>query len=82
MARASANDPIVTVRPSRGLEEFFNYIRGQSGLRILDLGGANQQNVTFITNLGHRLYSEDFLRILNEVFGAEDTVDQANPGRI
>jgi 2-polyprenyl-3-methyl-5-hydroxy-6-metoxy-1,4-benzoquinol methylase len=82
MARPSANDPIVTVRPSRGLEEFFNYIRGQSGLRILDLGGANQQNVTFITNLGHRLYSEDFLRILNEVFGAEDTVDQANPGRI
>jgi 2-polyprenyl-3-methyl-5-hydroxy-6-metoxy-1,4-benzoquinol methylase len=82
MARSSANDPIVTVRPSRGLEEFFSYIRGQSGLRILDLGGVNQQNVTFITNLGHRLYSEDFLRILHEVFGAEDTVDQSNPGRI
>jgi len=82
MARSSANDPIVTVRPSRGLEEFFGYIRGQSGLRILDLGGVNQQNVTFITNLGHRLYSEDFLRILHEVFGAEDTVDQSNPGRI
>ena len=56
MARSTPAQPIVTVRPSRGLEEFFSYIRGQSGLRILDLGSANQQNVTFITNLGHRLY--------------------------
>src|SRR5215472_10040520 len=69
-------------RQSRGLEEFFNYIRGQSGLTILDLGGATQENVTFITNLGHRLYSEDFLQILGETFGTDDTVDQSNPGRI
>src|SRR5215470_10096829 len=69
-------------RSSRGLEEFFNYIRGQSGLTILDFGGATQQNVSFITNLGHRLYSEDFLQILNETFGADGAVDQSNPGRI
>jgi len=69
-------------RPSRGLEEFFRYIHGQTGLNILDLGGATQQNVSFITNLGHRLYSEDFLQILNETFGLEDAVDQSNPGRI
>lgn len=78
---APANDKIAP-RQSRGLEEFFSYIRGQSGLTILDLGGATQQNVTFITNLGHRLYSEDFLQILNETFGMDDTVDQSNPGRI
>ena len=64
------------------MQEFFNYIRDQSGLTILDLGGATQQNVSFITNLGHRLYSEDFLEILHESFGMEDTVDQSNPGRI
>ena len=69
-------------RPSRGLEEFFNYIRDQSGLTILDLGGATQRNVSFITGLGHRLYSEDFLRILSETFGMDDTADQSNPGRI
>jgi 2-polyprenyl-3-methyl-5-hydroxy-6-metoxy-1,4-benzoquinol methylase len=52
-------------------------------LTILDLGGATQQNVSFITNLGHRLYSEDFLQILNETFGGEDgMVEQANAGRI
>jgi hypothetical protein len=72
----------VSTRPSRGLDQFFGYIRGQSGLTILDLGGATQENVNFITNLGHRLYSEDFLQILNETFGPEDTVDQSNPGRI
>jgi len=75
-------DEVASSRTSRGLEEFFRNIRDQSGLTILDLGGATQQNVTFITNLGHRLYSEDFLQILNETFGPDDTVDQANPGRI
>jgi 2-polyprenyl-3-methyl-5-hydroxy-6-metoxy-1,4-benzoquinol methylase len=72
----------VNTRQSRGLEQFFTYIRDQSGLTILDLGGATQQNVNFITNLGHRLYSEDFLQILHETFGVNDTVDQSNPGRI
>ncbi len=73
----------VTTRQSRGLEEFFGNIRDQSGLTILDLGGATQQNVSFITNLGHRLYSEDFLQILNETFEGEDAaVEQSNPGRI
>jgi hypothetical protein len=81
-SRGSARgDEIVSARPSRGLEEFFTYIRDQSGLTILDLGGATQQNVSFITNLGHRLYSEDFLQILRETFG-EDGAEQANAGRI
>jgi hypothetical protein len=76
-------DETVATRPSRGLEEFFTYIRGQSGLTILDLGGATQQNVNFITNLGHRLYSEDFLRILHETFGEDGGVEQqSNPGQI
>src|SRR5262245_28911069 len=72
----------ISTRTSRGLEEFFSYIRGQAGLTILDLGGVSQQNVNFITNLGHRLYSEDFLQILKETFSSEDAADQSNPGRI
>src|SRR5215469_4104170 len=74
-SRHSANAETLT-RQSRGLEEFFAYIRGQAGLTILDLGGATQQNVSFITNLGHRLYSEDFLRILHETFGEDGGVEQ------
>jgi hypothetical protein len=79
--RNGTSDPAPATRSSRGLEEFFGYIRGQTGLTILDLGGATQKNVSFITDLGHRLYSEDFLRILHETFGA-DGADQSNPGRI
>jgi len=75
------SDSLAT-RNSRGLEEFFQYIRDQSGLTILDLGGATQENVSFITNLGHKIYSEDFRRILDETFGGEDAADQSNPGRI
>jgi hypothetical protein len=77
-----SNEEVLATRPSRGLEEFFGYIRDQSGLTILDLGGATQQNVSFITSLGHRLYSEDFLQILHETFDGEDNTDQLNPGRI
>jgi hypothetical protein len=81
-ARPAITEPTRSTRLSRGLEEFFTQIRDTSGLTILDLGGATQKNVSFITDLGHRLYSEDFLRILNESFGTDDTVDQTNPGRI
>jgi hypothetical protein len=79
--RNGGSGAAAAIRPSRGLEEFFSYIRGQSGLTILDLGGATQKNVSFITDLGHRLYSEDFLKILHESFGP-DGEDQSNPGRI
>jgi SAM-dependent methyltransferase len=81
-AGKTAGEPVALDRPSRGLEEFFKYIRDTSGLTILDLGVATQQNVTFITNLGHRLYAADFLQILNDTFGLDDTVDQSNPGQI
>lgn len=70
-----------TTRSSRGLQEFFNYIRGQSGLTILDFGAATQQNVSFITNLGHRLYSENFVQLLKESFSS-NTADQSNPRSI
>src|SRR5579862_5092887 len=80
--RNAGQPATISTRPSRGLDQFFGNIHGQSGLTILDLGGATQQNVNFITNLGHRLYSEDFLQILNETFGVKDTVDQSNPGQI
>lgn len=59
-------------RQSHGLEQFFASLSGSSGLRILDLGGACQENITYITSLGHRLSSEDFLRTLENVFGEGD----------
>jgi hypothetical protein len=73
---------VVSSRASRGLEQFFAYHRGQVGLSILDFAGASQENINFITNLGHRLYSEDFVRTLDDIFGKADPTDQANQGLI
>lgn len=50
---------------SHGLAQFVDSIQGSAGLTILDIGGICQENVTFLTNLGHRVYSEDFLRTLD-----------------
>jgi hypothetical protein len=82
-ASSRAGEPeTVLTRQSRGLEQFFTYIRDQAGLTVLDLGGASQANINFITNLGHRLYSVDFVRSMRETFGGEDPAEQSNPGRI
>lgn len=54
-------------KPSLGLAQFVSSIRDESGLSILDLGEISQSNVSFITSLGHRLHSVDFLRTLDSL---------------
>ncbi len=39
-------------------------------MAILDFAGASQATVSFVTNFGHRLYSDDFVRQLDRVFGS------------
>ena len=70
-------------RPSNGLEQFFGAIRDMQGLDILDFAEANQSNVSYITSLTHRIYSEDFLRSLDTAFGGPGDVysNQADPNR-
>ncbi len=60
------------LKRSHGLSHFVSTIRDEAGLTILDLGGISQQNVNFVTSLGHRLYSEDFLRTLDSLTGPDD----------
>jgi len=68
----AADQETLYSRHSSGLEHFFGYIQGERGLTLLDLSGASQANVGFITGLGHRLYSEDMLASLDELFGQGD----------
>lgn len=71
------------VKRSLGLAHFVSSIADNSGLSILDLGEISQQNVTFITTLGHRLYSEDLLRTLDaHVFDGDPAGGPAQPERI
>jgi hypothetical protein len=74
---------LVQTRNSHGLDQFFGSICGRTGLNILDLAGASQSNITFITQLGHRLYSDDILRTLSTSFGADQDffLRQADPER-
>jgi hypothetical protein len=68
-------------RVSRGLEQFFFDVRDVVGLSILDLAGATQENINFLTNLGHKIYSQDIVRSIDEAFGP-DPAEQTNPARI
>lgn len=78
---AGRKGPGPQARNSNGLDQFFYSLQGRDGLSILDFGGASQANITFITNLGHRIYSEDVLTSVDEVFGS-DMETQSNPVRI
>ena len=66
------------VRHSYGLQEFWAEIHSPAGLQILDLGSASQANVSFITGLGHKLYTEDLIRTLQDSAPAEP-VEEENP---
>ena len=71
-----------TIRPSAGLEQYFQQLQGRPALRLLDLSPVSQANVSFIAGLGHRLYCEDFLSSLDDFFGGEDFYQsQENPAR-
>jgi hypothetical protein len=76
-----ARKDIQSTRQSRGLEQFFFNLQGQVGLSILDLAGASQQNIDFLTNLGHKVYSANVGYSMEECFGS-DPSGQTNPGRI
>jgi len=62
---AAAPPPAASLRRSNGLREFCRELRGQEGLRVLDLGAASQANISFFTELGHKIYTEDLYPALN-----------------
>jgi hypothetical protein len=67
-------------RHSHGLDQFCASLEERPGLSILDLAGANQSTVSFVTNYGHRLYSDDFVHQLDQCFGDGDFYEnQTNP---
>ncbi|MDQ6708607.1 MAG: class I SAM-dependent methyltransferase [Acidobacteriota bacterium] len=76
----ASGQEVVRTRHSRGLEHFFHDIRDHVGLSILDLAGATQENINYITNLGHKIYTQDFIRSLDDNFNGDD--DQTNAARI
>lgn len=70
-------------RPSPALQQFVRSLDTDKDVRLLDLGGANAANIQFMTQLGPRLYSEDFFATLEDCFGDGDYYEnQRDPGRV
>ena len=69
---------------SKCVEQFLNSLKSQTGLNVLDLTGLCQSNVDIISGLGHRIYSDDFLRILDDCFGPPGDFfeNQSDPERL
>jgi hypothetical protein len=70
-------------RHSHGLDQFCASLEERPGLSILDLAGASQATVSFVTDYGHRLYSDDFVHQLDACFGEGDFyVNQTHPAKV
>lgn len=67
-------------RRSSGLEQFFSTLASSEG-SILDMSGASQTNITFITGLGHRISTEDVIASMQECFGSDFLEGQQSPER-
>src|SRR5580704_7677734 len=83
-ARSAVSNPVsLGTRHSHGLDQFCASLEERPGLSILDLAGASQATVTFLTSQGHRLYSDDFVHQLDECFGDGDFFEnQTNPLKV
>lgn len=76
----AANSGALETRHSHGLDQFCASLEERPGLSILDLAGANQATISFLTNYGHRVFSNDFVHQLDECFSNGDFYEnQSNP---
>jgi len=70
-------------RSSSGLDQFCSLLAERPGLTLLDLAGVSQSTVAFITNYGHRIYSDDFLLQMDRSFGHGDFYEnQSDPEKV
>jgi len=67
---ASANrSPVAIARHSGGFEQFQALLKGSGSLSVLDLSAASQANITFVTEAGHRISSDDIVGAMLDSFG-------------
>jgi len=79
---ASGESP--ATRHSHGLEQFTASLEQEQGLFVLDLEAVTQENVSFLTDLGHRVYSEDILTLADNALGEwkEKSVEEPGPSEV
>jgi SAM-dependent methyltransferase len=69
-ARSASSDRSPTIaRHSGGFEQFQTLLKGAEPLSLLDLSAASQANITFVTEAGHRISSDDIVGAMIDSFG-------------
>lgn len=61
------------------MEQFFAALAASESGSILDMSGASQTNIMFITGLGHRISTEDVIASMQECFGPDFLDGQQSP---
>jgi ubiquinone/menaquinone biosynthesis C-methylase UbiE len=59
------------IRQSSGFQQFCSTLRQKEGQSILDMAGASQANIGFITEMGHRISSDDIVGTMLDCFDAD-----------
>ena len=62
-----AQQPIT--RHSSGFDQFYSVLQASENLSVLDMSGASQANISFITGAGHRMSSDDIIGTMQQCFG-------------
>ena len=66
---SSKETPPTLTRHSSGFDQFCSMLRNAENLSILDMSGASQANISFVTAFGHRISSDDIVGTMQECFG-------------
>lgn len=69
--RSVLSDTSLATRSSSGLDQFCSFLQLREGMSVLDMSGASQANITFITSFGHRMSSDDIIGTMAEHFGKD-----------
>ncbi|MBV9937311.1 MAG: class I SAM-dependent methyltransferase [Acidobacteriaceae bacterium] len=70
--KSTAKDaPPTLTRTSSGLNQFCSVLGAYQDLSILDMSGASQANISFVTGYGHRISSDDIIGTMGECFGKD-----------
>lgn len=67
-AAAPQKPPPTLTRHSSGFDQFCSILKSGENLSVLDMSGASQANITFITGFGHRISSDDIIGTMVEAF--------------
>jgi hypothetical protein len=68
------NAPVLSNRHSSGFEQFSAMLQRSENLSVLDMSGASQANISFVTSFGHRISTDDILATMEQCF-ADDFLE-------